>query len=88
MIAYTGLRWGQAIGLEQDLVQPGELSVEWQLREVGSGPAGPPGPEAHPPGRGAPGSAVAAWPPAEPGSDFAPPNGRGTRACSPILDAG
>ena len=34
-IGYTGLRWGEAIGLELDYVRPGELHVEWQLREVG-----------------------------------------------------
>jgi hypothetical protein len=34
-IAYTGLRWGEAIGLEREFVKPGELHVEWQLRELG-----------------------------------------------------
>ena len=34
-IGYTGLRWGETIGLELDYVRPGELHVEWQLREVG-----------------------------------------------------
>jgi integrase len=35
-IAYTGLRWGETIGLEREYVKPGELHVEWQLRELGS----------------------------------------------------
>jgi integrase len=34
-IGYTGLRWGEVIGLERDYVRPGEIHVEWQLREVG-----------------------------------------------------
>jgi integrase len=33
-IGYTGLRWGETIGLERDLVLPGELHFEWQLREL------------------------------------------------------
>ena len=33
-IAYTGLRWGEAIGLERDYAPPGEIHVEWQLREL------------------------------------------------------
>jgi hypothetical protein len=33
-VAYTGLRWGEAIGLEGDYAKPDELHVEWQLREV------------------------------------------------------
>jgi hypothetical protein len=35
LIAYTGLRWGEATGLEREFVKPGELHVEWQLRELG-----------------------------------------------------
>lgn len=34
-LAYTGLRWGEIIGLEQSFVHPGEIRVEWQIREVG-----------------------------------------------------
>jgi len=34
-IGYTGLRWGEAAGLERDYLHPGEIHVEWQLREVG-----------------------------------------------------
>lgn len=34
-IGYTGLRWGEAVSLERDYVHPGEIHVEWQLREVG-----------------------------------------------------
>jgi integrase len=33
-MAWTGMRWGEAIGLETGLVRPGHLCVEWQLREV------------------------------------------------------
>ena len=33
-IGYTGLRWGEAIGLERGHTHPGEIHVEWQLREL------------------------------------------------------
>ena len=33
-IAYTGMRWGEMIGLESEYCQPGLINVEWQLREV------------------------------------------------------
>src|SRR5580704_14502958 len=33
-IAYTGMRWGETIGLEQDLLLPALINVEWQLREI------------------------------------------------------
>ena len=33
-IGYTGLRWGEAIGLERGYLHPGEIHVEWQLREL------------------------------------------------------
>ena len=33
-IGYTGLRWGETIGLERDYLRPGEIHVEWQLREL------------------------------------------------------
>jgi hypothetical protein len=33
-IGYTGLRWGETIGLERDFVHPAEIHVEWQLREI------------------------------------------------------
>ena len=33
-IGYTGLRWGEAIGLERDYLHPGEIHAEWQLREL------------------------------------------------------
>ena len=33
-IAYTGMRWGEAIGLEREHARPGEIYVEWQLREL------------------------------------------------------
>jgi hypothetical protein len=35
-IAYTGLRWGEMIGLETGYAHPGEIHVEWQLRELRS----------------------------------------------------
>jgi integrase len=33
-IGYTGLRWGEAIGLEHAFLKPGAIHVEWQLREL------------------------------------------------------
>lgn len=36
MIANTGLRWGEGIGLETEHVSLGEIHVEWQLRELRS----------------------------------------------------
>jgi integrase len=33
-IGYTGLRWGETIGLESDFVRLAEIHVEWQLREI------------------------------------------------------
>jgi integrase len=37
-IAYTGMRWGETIGLERDreFLQPTLIKVEWQLREIDS----------------------------------------------------
>ncbi len=35
-IAYTGLRWGEVIGLESEYAHQGEIHVEWQLREIRS----------------------------------------------------
>ena len=34
-LAYTGLRWGEIIGLEHGYLHPREIRVEWQIREVG-----------------------------------------------------
>jgi integrase len=31
---YTGLRWGETLGLERDYLRSGEIHVEWQLREL------------------------------------------------------
>ena len=28
------MRWGETIGLEQDLLLPALINVEWQLREI------------------------------------------------------
>jgi len=33
-IAYTGLRWGETIGLELGYAHPAGIHVEWQLREL------------------------------------------------------
>lgn len=33
-IGYTGMRWGETIGLERDYLQPELINVEWQLREI------------------------------------------------------
>ena len=33
-IGYTGMRWGETIGLERDLLLLALINVEWQLREV------------------------------------------------------
>jgi integrase len=34
-IGYTGMRWGESIGLERKFLLPGVIHVEWQLREIG-----------------------------------------------------
>lgn len=34
-MAYTGMRWGEAIGLEPSYVRPGSIRIEWQLVEDG-----------------------------------------------------
>jgi integrase len=33
-IGYTGLRWGETIGLEHDYLHPNAIQIEWQLREL------------------------------------------------------
>ena len=33
-IGYTGMRWGETIGLECDLLLPSQINLEWQLREI------------------------------------------------------
>lgn len=33
-IAYTGIRWGEAIGLEGEFILPELINLEWQLREI------------------------------------------------------
>jgi integrase len=35
-IGYTGMRWGEAIGLEREYFCDSLINVEWQLREVGT----------------------------------------------------
>ena len=37
LMAYTGLRWGEVVGLETKYVREGELRVEWQLYELDDG---------------------------------------------------
>ncbi|CDR18121.1 hypothetical protein GCM10022420_090750 [Streptomyces iranensis] len=34
---YTGMRWGEIVGLETEFVRPGSFRVEWQLYELDSG---------------------------------------------------
>jgi hypothetical protein len=34
-LAYTGLRWGEPLGLESSYLHTDEIRVEWQIREVG-----------------------------------------------------
>ena len=33
-IGYTGMRWGETIGLERDYLLTGLINVEWQLEEI------------------------------------------------------
>ncbi|WP_103502949.1 MULTISPECIES: LacI family DNA-binding transcriptional regulator [unclassified Streptomyces] len=34
---YTGMRWGEIVGLETEFTRPGRIRVEWQLYELDSG---------------------------------------------------
>lgn len=34
---YTGMRWGEIVGLERKFVRPASVRVEWQLYELDSG---------------------------------------------------
>ena len=34
---YTGMRWGEIVGLETEFARPGSVRVEWQLYELDSG---------------------------------------------------
>jgi hypothetical protein len=34
---YTGIRWGELLGLETQFIRPGSLRVEWQLYELDGG---------------------------------------------------
>ncbi|MEU3190130.1 LacI family DNA-binding transcriptional regulator, partial [Streptomyces sp. NPDC006992] len=34
---YTGMRWGEVVGLEKEFVRPGAFRVEWQLYEMDTG---------------------------------------------------
>ncbi|MDJ0342641.1 LacI family DNA-binding transcriptional regulator [Streptomyces sp. H10-C2] len=35
--AYTGMRWGEIVGLETEFARPGAVRVEWQLYELDTG---------------------------------------------------
>jgi integrase len=37
LLAYTGMRWGEIVGLETEFVRPGSIRVEWQLYELDTG---------------------------------------------------
>lgn len=34
---YTGMRWGEIVGLEPEFVRPKSIRVEWQLYELDTG---------------------------------------------------
>jgi integrase len=36
-MGYTGVRWGEVVGLEREFVRPGEIRIEWQLYELDTG---------------------------------------------------
>jgi integrase len=36
-MGFTGVRWGELVGLEQEFVRPGRLRIEWQLYELDTG---------------------------------------------------
>jgi integrase len=35
LIGWTGLRWGEAAGLQRSFVSPGRIRVDWQMEEIG-----------------------------------------------------
>lgn len=37
LMGYTGMRWGEIVGLESEFVRGGQVRVEWQLYELDSG---------------------------------------------------
>jgi integrase len=37
LLGYTGMRWGELVGLETAYVRPGAIRVEWQLYELDNG---------------------------------------------------
>lgn len=37
LTGFTGIRWGELVGLETPYIRPGELRVEWQLYELDNG---------------------------------------------------
>ncbi|MER7275846.1 LacI family DNA-binding transcriptional regulator [Dactylosporangium sp. NPDC000244] len=36
-LGFTGMRWGELVGLEKEFIRPGEVRIEWQLYELDSG---------------------------------------------------
>ncbi|WP_432984677.1 LacI family DNA-binding transcriptional regulator [Dactylosporangium sp. CA-233914] len=36
-LGFTGMRWGELVGLEAEYVRPAEVRIEWQLYELDSG---------------------------------------------------
>jgi hypothetical protein len=37
LTGYTGMRWGEVVGLETSFVRPKSVRVEWQLYELDTG---------------------------------------------------
>jgi integrase len=35
--SYTGMRWGEVVGLEKEFVRPAKIRIEWQLYELDTG---------------------------------------------------
>jgi integrase len=77
-IGYTGMRWGETIGLERDLLLPSLINLEWQLREINGRFHRLPPRLVVVDAAAWPGIPVASWPPAAPGMPFVPPSGRGS----------
>src|SRR5213075_2533258 len=36
-MGFTGLRWGEVVGLETKYARPGSIRIEWQLYELDNG---------------------------------------------------
>lgn len=37
LMAYTGMRWGEVVGLEEEFVRSGTIRIEWQLYQLDTG---------------------------------------------------